>query len=42
MDTEVTANFYAPAIDNEEVFYTDENGLEMQERSLKSDSYTFI
>lgn len=26
---EVTANFYAPSIANDGVFYTDSNGLEM-------------
>ena len=31
---EVTANFYAPTINNDGVFYTDSNGLEMQKRVL--------
>lgn len=31
---EVTVNFYAPNMDNEGVFYTDSNGLEMQKRVL--------
>jgi hypothetical protein len=29
---EVTVNFWAPEIDNDGVFYTDSNGLEMQKR----------
>ena len=29
MDTEVTANFIAPEIDNKNTFYTDENGMDM-------------
>jgi lysosomal alpha-mannosidase len=32
--TEVTVNFYSFDIDNEDTFYTDSNGLEMQERRL--------
>ena len=31
---EVTANFVVPSFDNGSVFYTDSNGLEMQERRL--------
>lgn len=31
---EVTVNFHAPGIKNKGVFYTDSNGLEMQERTL--------
>ena len=31
---EVTVNFHAPHINNEGKFYTDSNGLEMQERIL--------
>jgi hypothetical protein len=31
---EVTVNFIAPEIDNKDVFYTDSNGLAMQERRL--------
>ena len=31
---EVTANFFAPKIQNNGVFYTDSNALEMQKRSL--------
>ena len=34
MNREVTANFYAPEIDNENTFYTDSNGLAMQKRIL--------
>jgi len=31
---EVTVNFHATDIDNDGIFYTDSNGLEMQERKL--------
>lgn len=29
---EVTVNFYAPTVENNDIFYTDSNGLEMQKR----------
>lgn len=31
---EVTANFHAPNLDNNYMFFTDSNGLEMQERIM--------
>ena len=31
---EVTVNFFAPYLNNDGVFYTDSNGLEMQRRQL--------
>lgn len=31
---EVTVNFYAPEVNNNGVFYTDSNGLEMQKRVM--------
>ena len=31
---EVTVNFFAPTVQNNGVFYTDSNGLEMQRRQL--------
>jgi len=31
---EITINFFTPSIDNKGVFYTDSNGLEMQQRKL--------
>lgn len=40
---EITANFWALDFDNENTFYTDSNGLEMQERILNfRSSYTFV
>jgi len=38
---EITINFYSPLINNQGVFYTDSNGLEMQERRLNyRETYT--
>jgi hypothetical protein len=31
---EVTVNFLAPSIDNQDLFFTDSNGLAMRERKL--------